>query len=139
MTSLVETFRDGLARGELLVQFCNACGAVIMYPRHRCIACHSADLGWRRASGRGVLHSFTVVRAIPPVGFEGELPYALGVVKLAEGVQLLARLAASGAAGDWSDYVCDKLVEFVPPSAGEIARRPVPWFRLASSTVSADR
>ena len=70
MTSLVDMFRAGLARGELLIQSCNACDTAIMYPRHRCIACRSADLGWRRASGRGVLHSFTVIRAISPAAFE---------------------------------------------------------------------
>jgi uncharacterized OB-fold protein len=133
MTSLVDTFRAGLARGELLIQSCNACGTAIMYARYRCIACHSADLGWRRASGRGVLHSFTVIRAIPPAGFEDQLPYALGVVKLEEGVQLLARLTGSGSVGDWSGYVCNKPVEFAPANAEEIARRPVPWFRLAGS------
>lgn len=130
MTELVDTFRAGLERGELLVQTCRACGKAIMYPRHRCPFCQSADLDWRASAGEGVLHSYTVVRALPPKGFEDDLPYALGVVKLDEGAQLLARLHPSRDDG-WDGYACDKRVRFVPVSAEEIRRRPAPWFALA--------
>jgi uncharacterized OB-fold protein len=130
MTELVDTFREGLGRGELLVQSCNACGNAIMYPRHRCPFCQSADLEWRTSAGTGVLHSYTVVRAVPPKGFEDDLPYALGVVKLDEGAQLLARLRPSGDAS-WDAYACDVRVRFEPAPPDEIQRRPAPWFALA--------
>jgi uncharacterized protein len=52
------------------------------------------------------------------------------VVKLAEGVQLLARLEANGG-DDWSAYRCDDAVEFVAIDAGEIDRRPCATFRRA--------
>lgn len=126
MSRIVDEFRDGLGRGELLIQKCRACGALMMYPRHRCIACGSDDLGWQAASGRGTLKSFTIVRAVPPSGFEGDLPYALGVVALEEGVQLLARLHPAG--GGWDGYGCDRPVAFAPAEATEVARRPVAWF-----------
>jgi uncharacterized protein len=130
MNGLVTAFRDGLERGELLLQTCNPCGHVIMYPRHRCPRCHSDDLGWRASGGAGVLHSFTVVRAVPPKGFEDDVPYALGVVKLDDGAQLLARLAP-GDDGTWDDYACDVRVRFAPAGPEEIRRRPAPWFALA--------
>jgi uncharacterized protein len=130
MTELVDTFRQGLARGELLLQACNGCGKAIMYPRHRCPFCHSDDLDWRTSAGDGVLHSFTVVRAVAPKGFEDDLPYALGVVKLDEGAQLLARLRPSGDAS-WAGYACDRRVVFDPAPPDEIERRPAPWFALA--------
>ena len=57
MTDLVDTFRQGLARGQLLLQACNGCGKAIMYPRHRCPFCQSDDLDWRTSAGEGVLHS----------------------------------------------------------------------------------
>jgi len=75
-----------------------------------------------------------VVRAVPPKGFENDLPYALGVVRLEEGVQLLARLLPDRF-GDWRLYDCDSVVEFAPPSVEEIDRRPVAWFRLSEGTV----
>jgi uncharacterized OB-fold protein len=131
MTELTATFRDALERGELLLQSCNACDGVIMYPRHRCPFCQSADLGWLTAAGGGVLHSYTVVRAVPPKGFEDDVPYALGVVKLDEGAQLLVRLQP-GDDGTWDAYACDARVAFSPAGAEEIRRRPAPWFALAT-------
>ena len=74
-----DEFRTGLARGDLLVQKCNDCGKLNMYPRHACPHCQSLSLGWHKSTGRGVLHSFTVLRAGAPEGFESDLPYALGV------------------------------------------------------------
>ncbi len=136
MTELVDTFRDGLARGELLVQACNGCGKAIMYPRHRCPFCQSGDLDWRTSSGEGVLHSYTVVRAVPPKGFEDDVPYALGVVKLDEGAQLLVRLRPSGD-DSWDAYACDKRVRFEPAPPDEVQRRPAPWFALADEPEEA--
>jgi hypothetical protein len=129
-TTLAEEFRDGLASGRLLIQSCNHCGRPNMYPRYHCPFCQSDDLGWEEAAGTGVLHSYTVVRAVPPKGFEDELPYALGVVKLDEGVQLLARLHPD-AKGDWQAYECDARVLFTPPADGNAA---VAWFALEEQT-----
>lgn len=129
---LVAEFREGLARGDLLVQKCNDCGKLNMYPRYACPFCQSLSLGWQRASGRGVLHSFTVLRIGAPEGFEKDLPYALGVIKLDEGVQLLARLVPD-ADGDWRSYQCDDPVRFAPVSAEQVEQRPCAWFTRAGS------
>jgi len=131
MTDIVEGFRQGLEQGELRIQTCNACGTHTMYPRHRCISCGSDDLGWTVSSGKGVLHTFTVVRAVPPAGFENDLPYGLGVVKLEEGVQLMARLHPSDGTSDWSRFACNAPVEFRPISAEALGKRPVAWFALS--------
>jgi uncharacterized OB-fold protein len=122
-----DEFRAGLARGELLLQKCTDCSKLNMYPRHACPHCQSLSLGWQRSSGHGVLHSFTVLRVGAPEGFEKELPYALGVVKLDEGVQLLGRLVAD-ADGDWRGYQCDNRVEFRPASPTAVGYRPCAWF-----------
>jgi uncharacterized OB-fold protein len=131
MAPLTEPFYDGLGRGELLIQHCKACDRTIMYPRHRCPFCYEAELDWVTSAGRGVLHSFTVQRLGAPTGFEADTPYALGVVKLAENVQLLGRLWPD-ADGGWDSYACDAEVEFHSPGQDEISRRPVAWFRLSS-------
>lgn len=127
---IVSQFRAGLASGQLLVQKCNACDKLNMYPRHACPFCQSRSLGWQRVSGKGRLHTFTVLRAGAPQGFEQDLPYAMCIVKLDEGVQLMARLAA-GPDGEWGHYKCDDAVQFAPASAEEIARRPAAWFTRA--------
>jgi uncharacterized protein len=125
---IVSDFRTGLAGGELLIQNCNDCGKPNMWPRYACPHCQSDNLGWVKSSGKGVLHSFCVLRQGAPEGFEDDLPYAIGVVKLPEGVQLLARLEPT-AEDDWSGYGCDDVVEFVVVDPSEIERRPCATFR----------
>ncbi len=127
---IISEFRAGLASGKLLIQSCNACGKPNMWPRYACQHCQSDNLGWTTSDGKGVLHSFCVLRQGAPEGFENDLPYAIGVVKLSEGVQLLARLEPIGE-GEWSAYTCDDEVEFVAVAADEIERRPCATFRLA--------
>lgn len=130
MTIVLE-FRAGLARGELLLQHCNDCGRLNMYPRHACPFCQSTSLGWKQSAGRGKLHSFTVLRVGAPEGFEADLPYALAVVKLDDGVQLLGRLLPD-ADGDWHGYRCDDIVQFAPMPAESVKRRPCAWFTRTS-------
>lgn len=125
--SLAKDFRSHLAAGELHVQSCNACGAKQMYPRQRCLSCYSKELGWARVSGKGTLLSYTVVRAAAPTAFKADIPYGLGIIKLSEGPQLLARLQP-GDDGEFSAYRCEMPVVFAPASAAEIERRPVAWF-----------
>lgn len=125
---IVAEFRAGLAGGELLIQQCDDCGKPNMYPRYACPHCQSEALGWVRSAGRGTLHSFCVLRQGAPDGFENDLPYAIGVVKLDEGVQLLARLAPHGE-DDWSAFQCDDRVEFVAVDAAEVERRHCATFR----------
>ena len=125
---IVSEFRAGLAAGELLIQTCGDCGKPNMWPRYACPHCQSDNLGWAKSAGTGTLHSFCVLRQGAPEGFEADLPYAIGVVKLVEGVQLLVRLEAHGE-GDWSAYQCDDEVEFVPVAAAEVERRACATFR----------
>ncbi|MGW5110646.1 Zn-ribbon domain-containing OB-fold protein [Nocardia sp. NPDC004123] len=110
-TPLTEQYYAALERGELVIQQCGDCAAPIMYPKYLCPVCGSTDLGWTPAAGGGTLHSFTIQRIGAPTGFEADLPYTLGVVKLDEGVQLLARLRP-GADGEWDHYRCDMRVRF---------------------------
>ena len=125
---IVTAFRDGLSRGELLIQQCCDCGRVNMYPRYACPFCQSDRLTWQKSQGRGILHSFTILRAGAPAGFESDLPYALGVVKLDEGVQLLVRLLPD-TNGGWDGYACDQVVEFAPQGGNGPQSAVCAWFR----------
>lgn len=122
LPKIVTEFRAGLADGKLLVQHCNSCGKPNMWPRYICPHCQSNDLGWTESAGSGVLHSFCILRQGAPEGHEGDLPYALGVVKLDEGVQILVRLQPDGA-DDWSHYRCDDRVEFLGKEEGRECAR----------------
>lgn len=120
MNDIVDQFRAGLNDGKLLVQLCGSCHRANMYPRYACPHCQSDELGWREASGEGQLMSFTVLRAGAPDGFGDELPYALGVFRLDEDVQILGRLIPD-ADGEWTSYRCDVRVKFVPGKAANYA------------------
>ena len=84
-------FFEAAARGELRYQRCPACSHAQFYPRAVCTAC-GADPAWATASGRGTIHTFTVVRQnfMPP--FKDELPYVVAMVELAEGVRMMGNV-----------------------------------------------
>jgi uncharacterized protein len=124
---LTEQYYAALERGELVIQQCRSCGKNIMYPKYACPFCSGGDLGWTPSTGTGILHSFAVQRIGAPTGFEADLPYAVGVVKLDDGVQLLGRLRPDPDGG-WDSYACDVRVQFdaVPDEGRHIA-----WFTTA--------
>ena len=86
--ALDRAFFEAAARGELLYQRCAACDHRQFYPRLLCTAC-GGDIDWATASGRGVVHTFTIVRQHGQPPFKGELPYAVAMVELEEGVRML--------------------------------------------------
>jgi uncharacterized protein len=78
--------------GELKLPCCQTCAKFHFYPRASCPHCGSANLDWRKVSGKGVVYSFTVVHRAPSKGFEELVPYAVAVVALDEGPHLMTRL-----------------------------------------------
>jgi uncharacterized OB-fold protein len=84
-------FWEAARRHELSLQRCRACGEYVFYPRAVCPRCFGSDLEWRTVSGRGTLHTFTVVhRGLR--GFPLGPPYVIAVVELAEGPRLMTNL-----------------------------------------------
>jgi len=83
-------FAEGLAAGEIRIERCGACGRLRHPPRPMCPACQSLERGFVVASGRGTLHSFTVLHhpAFPPFHY----PLAVALVDLEEGTRLVAGL-----------------------------------------------
>jgi len=84
-------FWDAARRHELSLQCCRSCGRWLFYPRFACPHCFSADLEWRRASGRGRLHTFAVVQR-GQRGFSLPAPYVIAIVELDEGPRLMTNL-----------------------------------------------
>ncbi len=113
-------FWAGTERGELLVKHCEACGKAHHYPRARCPHCFSDQTVWRKASGRGTVYSWTVMRRAPE-------PYALAYVELEEGPRMLTNLVGF----DLDRIVIGDRVEvvFEPTRDGP----PVPMFRPAET------
>lgn len=84
-------FYEAAARGELRYQRCPACDHAQFYPRAACTAC-GGDPEWAIASGRGTVHTFTVVRQNFMAPFADELPYVVAMVELEEGVRMMTNV-----------------------------------------------
>jgi uncharacterized OB-fold protein len=92
---------------RLVLQHCRRCDRAIHYPRIACPHCGADDLDWKEASGRGTIYSFTIVQANAPSAFVAGIPYVVAVIRLAEGVQMLANIVEC----DPGKLVCDQPVE----------------------------
>ena len=84
-------FFEAAAQGSLVIQRCATCGHRQFYPRQLCTACAGEPV-WETASGRGVVHTFTIVRqnGMPP--FKDLLPYAVAMIELDEGVRMMGNV-----------------------------------------------
>jgi uncharacterized OB-fold protein len=87
-----QPFWEACRRHELIVQRCRTCDNTQFYPRVLCTRCRGTDLGWVPASGRGLVHSFTVIRRAPSASFKPDLPYVLALVELEEGVRMMTNI-----------------------------------------------
>ena len=79
------------AEGRLLYQECPNCGNRQLYPRGACMACGETP-EWRDASGRGTVHTFTVIRQNYAQPFRDMLPYVVAIIELEEGPRLMSNL-----------------------------------------------
>ncbi len=86
-----KAFYEAAACGELRFHQCPACNHRQFYPRPLCTAC-GADPEWAVASGRGRVHTFTVVRQNFAAGFKDELPYVVAMIDLDEGVRMMGTI-----------------------------------------------
>ena len=84
-------FWDAARRHELCVQRCRTCERWVFYPRVVCPHCFGRDLDWQQVSGRGTLHTFTVVYR-GQRQFPLPTPYVIAVVELDEGARLMTNL-----------------------------------------------
>ena len=117
--------------GVLLGMRCRACGEHFFGSVVFCRSCTSTDLEAVDLSDRGTLYSYTIVR-VPPAGWRGAVPYALGQVELPEGPHVLSEVVDC----PFEQLKVGMVLEMVPLVDGEDGegnevvvykwRRPVP-------------
>ena len=90
--SLTQPFWEAAKRHELVMPRCKTCDHCFFYPRSECPRCLSSDLEWVKVSGRGRLHTFTVVRQPANPAFQDDAPYIYAVVQLDEGPRLVSNV-----------------------------------------------
>ncbi len=77
---------------RLVVQTCRNCGNTQFYPRGFCVSCLSDDLDWVQSAGRGAIYSFTVCRVPGHPSMADQVPYAMALVDLDDGIRMLAQI-----------------------------------------------
>ena len=115
---------DGAKAGKLLLNACPACGDKPYFPpRPFCPTCGSRDVTVIEASGKGTLYSY-VISHLPAPGYEP--PFTVAVVKLEEGVRMVANILDCPA--DPEALELDMPLEVTFETRGDIT---VPQFRPA--------
>ena len=87
---------DAARRHELWLRRCNDCEEAYFYPRDISPCCFSRNTAWMRASGRGTLHTFTIVHRSPHPAFQDRAPFVVALVRLDEGPLMATNLIGLG-------------------------------------------
>ena len=85
-------YRECARQRRLVFQRCDGCGTLRHPPRVLCAECGSDRVSWEPSAGRGTIFSWTETHQAPHPAFAGQVPYAVVVVELEEGVRLVASL-----------------------------------------------
>lgn len=82
---------EGLTQGELRIQRCQACSQAVFYPRALCPHCHSEQLEWIVANGKGTIYTYTVAhQGFGP--FAADVPFVIALIELEEGARMMSRI-----------------------------------------------
>ena len=87
----VRAFFERVRAGQLIGVRCGSCGELAIPPKELCPKCHARAWQPKALAGDGTIASYTVIR-VAPRAHAGEVPYALAVVALKEGVSVLGRI-----------------------------------------------
>lgn len=99
VSSFTRPFWTALEEGSLTAPKCQGCGRLRFPPRPLCPACWSEDHAWIVLQPHGRLYSFTRIH-VAPRAMDSDVPYAIGIVDLDDGVRLLCRLVDPVVFGD---------------------------------------
>jgi uncharacterized protein len=80
-------FYERLREGRMATTRCPRDQEVHWPPRTVCPKCHAGELEWIDLPGTGRIYAFSAVLAGAPLGMEGDVPFAVGLVDV-EGTSL---------------------------------------------------
>jgi uncharacterized OB-fold protein len=81
-TRITQFFKN-LKEGHLTTTKCKRCAKLLWPPRTVCPNCLSDELEWIDLGTKGELYAFTEMRLGAPLGFVQDLPFCIGIVKMA--------------------------------------------------------
>ena len=126
-------FWDGVARGELVIERCRACGHYVHPPFPECTRCRASHFEFVTVCGRGRIFERTIVTSPVVVGFEDRVPYVCLFVELEEQSELL--VAGNLVDSPAREAVVGRAVEVVFRE-DELDGFVLPMFRLAVEEAS---
>ena len=92
ITESTRPYWEGCKAKKLLLPKCEACGEIFFFPNHFCPACLSDDLVWIESSGKGVVHTFTIISRPPSDEFAADVPYVVAIIELEEGPRMMSNI-----------------------------------------------
>lgn len=85
---------------SLSLTYCTDCGHYFTLSPYACRQCGSTALDMRPASGAAVVRAITHVYRAPEPAWQEKTPYALALVRLAEGPSMMTHVSLDTQVGD---------------------------------------
>ncbi len=85
-------FWEATKTKRLVLQRCESCEKFVFYPRDFCPHCFGESLSWENVSGEGTIYAISVMHKPGNPMMAGQIPYAVAIVELREGVRMLSNL-----------------------------------------------
>jgi uncharacterized protein len=108
-------FWEAAKRHELVIPRCRTCDYLFFYPRSECPRCLSSRLEWMRVSGRGRLHTYTIVYQPANAAFRDDTPHIYAVVQLDEGPRMVSNVVQCAVDAVSVDMLLEAVFDDVTP------------------------
>ena len=117
-------FWEAARRHELVMPRCQTCDHLFFYPRSECPHCLSSRLEWVRVSGRGRLHTYTIVYQPANTAFRDDTPYIYAVVQLDEGPRMVSNVVQCDLDAVKVDMPLEAIFDDVTPDCTLVKFKP---------------
>jgi uncharacterized OB-fold protein len=121
---LTRPFWEAAKRHELVMPRCTTCDHLFFYPRSECPCCLSNHLEWVRVSGRGRLHTYTIVYQPANAAFRDDTPYIYAVVQLDEGPRVVSNVVQCDLDAVKVDMPLEAIFDDVTPECTLVKFKP---------------
>ena len=111
---------EGAKNHQLMIQKCSSCGHHWFPPSTVCTGCGSREIDWVQSTGKGKIFSFVVFHRLYHKGWDGEVPYVVGIIEREEGARMLSNVIDIPV----EDVKCDMPVEVVFEDATDTLTLP---------------
>lgn len=92
VNAVTQEYWDGTAQGELRIRHCPECDTLFRFGPAWCPECGHAEMGWKPASGKGVVTNHSTIHVPPYEAYADDVPYVLALIDLEEGVRMMANI-----------------------------------------------